>query len=72
MYEPPSQNNWVCTHHFDAEYALAYHNGYNAAKDGLSLKNNPYKPSGHERETTYNDELHYWWYSGFIDCEQNI
>lgn len=46
-------------------YKKAYDLGYQAASSGLSEKDNPYPTSGHERDTTFDDELHYQWYSGF-------
>lgn len=64
-FDPPTSANWVYTHPLDEEYPLAYIAGYQAALDGLSLEMNPHKESGHERETTFTDELHFWWYSGW-------
>lgn len=43
-----------------------YDLGYNAAKDGKKYKN-PHKPSGHERDTTYDDEMNFWYYCGYYD-----
>lgn len=40
--------------------------GYNGGKDS----ENPYKPSGHERDTTYEDQLHFRWYVGQSDGEE--
>lgn len=55
---------------FDNDYfEEAYNEGYQAAKDGKSEDDNPYPPSGHERETTFKDELNYHWYQGFWDYE---
>lgn len=63
-YDPPSETRWVYTHRFDESYAKAYEYGFDAAAEGKTLKDNPYKHSTHERQTTYDDELSYWWYSG--------
>ena len=47
------------------EFQEAYRQGYQAGREGGGKKN-PYPESGHERETTYEDELHYQWYSGHM------
>ena len=65
MYDPPSKTNWVYTCLFDEEFAEAYNLGYEASKQNKILDDNPYRPSGHERDTTWSDELNYWWYSGW-------
>jgi hypothetical protein len=44
----------------------AFEAGKRAARDGKTIEDNPYKESGHERETTYADELHYQWFTGFL------
>lgn len=49
----------------------AYDEGYQAAKDGLDETENPWELSGHERDTTYQDEMHYAWYSGWEDYNFN-
>jgi hypothetical protein len=48
----------------------AYIDGYFAAKKKKPLEENPYKPSGHERDTTFDDERHYQWYRGWMDFEE--
>lgn len=50
-------------------FKKAYNQGKRAGKRGKSLDANPYKPSGHERDTTFDDECHYQWYPGWIDAE---
>jgi hypothetical protein len=44
----------------------AFEAGKRAAIAGLKLADNPYKESGHERETTPEDELYYQWFTGFL------
>lgn len=39
--------------------------------NGEAEEGNPYKLSGHERDTTWEDECHYQWWSGFIDGSSN-
>jgi hypothetical protein len=51
----------------EAMFKKVYDAGYNAAKSGLSPTENPYKPSGHERDTTLDDELHMEWETGYED-----
>lgn len=58
----------MCGSFFES-YAESYTAGYNAAKNGGKESDNPHKESGHPRDTTYDDELHYWWSSGFNDFE---
>ena len=65
MYNPPSKNNWCFSNYFSDSYREAYDEGYAAAKAGKKEEENPHKLSGHERDTTFDDELHYWWWSGF-------
>ncbi len=69
MYNPPSQSNWVSTGPFIEEYARAYEEGFHAYKDGKSVEENPYPRSGHERDTTFSDELHQYWIEGFFAYE---
>jgi len=66
-YCPPSKDDWYYTHPFRDRYAEAYQEGWVAARS--ALHDNPYKPSGYERDSTYDDELHYWWYKGHSDWE---
>lgn len=70
MYNPPSKSHWVSSHSFQQEYADEYDAGFKAAADGKSLDDNPNELSGHERDTTYSDELHYWWYVGFSNFSE--
>ena len=56
-YDPPD----------DEDYKKAYDNGYNAAKSGLNLDDNPYPLSGHPRDMDFNDNRHFHWYSGWSD-----
>ena len=72
MYNPPSKReNWKNDYRFhqcSIEYFdKIYNEGYHAAENGKKLKNNPHKSSGHERDTTFDDEKHYWWDEGFDD-----
>lgn len=52
-------------------YAEAYRAGYLAGKSGDELEDNPYPGSGHERDTTFEDELQYQWQSGFMDGQED-
>ena len=56
-YDPPD----------DEYFKKAYDEGFHAAEAGKSLDDNPYEPSGHPRDTTFTDELNYYWYSGHSD-----
>ncbi len=67
MYDPPTEKNWVMVYPLIQSYVDAYEEGYQAAKQGKALEDNPYEESGHERDTTYSDEMNYWWYCGFVD-----
>lgn len=67
-YDPPSPTKWYYTHTFDKEYKEMYDKGYNDAKEGKEYTE-PHKPSNHERDTTYEDELNYWYYSGYYSYE---
>jgi hypothetical protein len=64
-YDPPSPTNWVNVGRFDRSYAEAYNAGYSAASAGSPISGNPHEESGHERDTTRSDELHYWWHCGY-------
>lgn len=64
MYNPPSKENWYSTGYFDDTYKEYYDLGYNAKE-----YKEPFEPSGHERDTTYHDELNYWYYVGYYDFE---
>ncbi len=66
-FNPPSKTNWCYSSRFDENFAKEYINGFNACNEGKELRDNPHKESKHERDTTYEDELHYWWYSGYLD-----
>ncbi len=57
QYDPPD----------DESMKEAYYQGFVAAQQGKKKSCNPYKPSGHERDTTFEDELYYYWYSGHCD-----
>ena len=67
IYDPPSETNWVYVHSFDKTYAEAYDEGQNSARCGHPPESCPYRESGHERDTTYQNELNYWWHHGFED-----
>lgn len=61
MYRPPDKE--------EDEFGFfkeAYDAGYKAAQAGESYKN-PYKESGHERDSTFDDELHYYYYTGYYN-----
>lgn len=60
MFDPPNE---------EGRFRDAYLLGWEAAKRGWRLDKNPYTPSGHERDTTFEDELHYQWYRGHEDFE---
>jgi hypothetical protein len=67
VYDPPSQDNWVLRGRFSESYKRAYDEGFQAAKDGKPQDDNPYVPTGHERDTGHADDLHYYWWSGWED-----
>lgn len=52
----------------DDPLVRAYRLGYEAAQRGEVDAANPHEPSGHERETTFQDELHYHWWLGHKDA----
>lgn len=47
-----------------------YDEGRAAYREGRREDDNPYKPSGHERDTTYEDERHQAWLLGFWDAQE--
>ena len=47
-----------------------YTEGYDAAIAGKTLDDNPHKESGHERDTTFEDEAHFRWYQGWCDYRE--
>lgn len=49
-----------------------YDEGWNACFNGADENDNPYTPSGHERETTWIDECHFAWYCGWGDAWSEI
>lgn len=62
MYNPPDEE--------DCEfYYKAYNLGFKTAMEGGIEGDNPYKPSEHERDTTFDDELYFYWIKGFGDYE---
>ena len=69
-FDPPSPNNWVMAWPYDPHYAEVYAQGYTAAHTGKDEQDNPYALSGHERDTTHEDELHQWWWSGWNDRDK--
>jgi hypothetical protein len=63
-YEPPTEDD-----SFSWEtYKKYYDKGFNDAKNGLDY-HELFKPSGHERDTTWEDEMNYWYYSGWSAFE---
>jgi len=66
MYDPPDKKESG----FSEMFVEAYHLGYEAAKNDELVDDNPYVLSGHERDTTFEDELHYHWYVGYSDFEE--
>lgn len=68
MYNPPKQKEWDSPFLHEL-FVEQYDLGYNCAKSGGKLDDNPNEPSGHERDTTVKDELYFYWYSGFEDFE---
>lgn len=74
MYNPPQKDprpqysNYVAysTNIWSDSFKDAYDEGFLAAKEEKN-EDNPYKPSGHERDTTFMDKLHYYWWRGFSD-----
>lgn len=70
MFDPPFANNWIHSNSYDVCYLEAYCKGYKHAQNKGLESDNPYIQSGLERETAWDDERHYWWYSGFNDYEE--
>jgi len=66
MYNPPTEDNWIQVGRFDDSYKSYYDLGYDEAKNEQEYED-PYEPSGHERDTTYTDELNFWYYCGYYD-----
>lgn len=66
MYSPPSKLSWHYVGLYDELYDTYYNMGWNDAKAGKNYEE-PYRPSGHERETTHTDELNYWHWKGYED-----
>lgn len=71
-FDPPTKKNWVHVGLCHESYTEEYINGYKAALTGKPAEDNPHEPSGHERDTTYKDELNYWWYCGWNDGDADI
>lgn len=61
-YNPPDDDQG------DDGVRTAYEEGYEAAQLGAA-EVNPYTPSGHERDTTVEDERHYHWWLGYQHYE---
>lgn len=70
MYNPPSKINWVHVGSFLESYKEYYDIGYNASKDNKEYEE-PFEPSKHERDTSYTDELNFWYYCGYYDWEES-
>jgi dihydrofolate reductase len=52
----------------DMEHREPWREGFDAKLMGKTHNDNPYEPSGHPRDTTYEDEQNFQWYSGFEDA----
>jgi len=50
------------------QFETEYLEGFISHLLGLTEDYNPYPPSGHERDSTYEDRRNYYWYSGFCDA----
>lgn len=68
MYNPPSKEKWVRVAPFIEDYKEFYDIGYTDSKNGLEYKE-PFSDNCHERYMDYSDELNYWYYIGYYDCE---
>ena len=55
----------------ETEETDEYLEGYKQGRAELKY-NNPYKPSGHERDTTCEDEWHYRFWRGYEDARETI
>jgi hypothetical protein len=55
----------IAGNYHEVAFDQAKEQGREAAKIGGKPEDNPYKKSGHERETTLSDELHQAWMKGF-------
>lgn len=49
---------------------IAFKEGWDAYHKGIQENGNPYKPSGHERDTTFEDERHAEWWRGWNEAEE--
>lgn len=49
----------------------AFNEGYQAYCEGKLIEDNPYKPSGDERDTKFEDELNFQWYSGWCEAQED-
>lgn len=58
---------WQAGYHddWDDSWHDDFVNGFRAQLAGLKQADNPHKPSGHERDTSYEDEAHFQWYRGY-------
>lgn len=66
MYSPPKDN--ICNEY----HVEAYDNGYNDRKNGIEYRADElYKPSGHERDTSFSDRLNFAYYQGYYDYEDD-
>ena len=64
--------NWVSTGLPSLYHNEAYMEGWLAAMRGFTDGSNPYELSGHERDTSFMNELHYQWMRGYDDFKDNI
>jgi hypothetical protein len=65
-YEPPNPREWWGELKLDA-----YNEGYYAGRLGAEEDDNPYNPSGHERDTTMDDEQYWAWGRGCRHGEED-
>jgi len=68
MFNPPTEDNWHKTGKCSEYFTKAYELGYLDASKGFTFTY-PYKHSNHERDTTFEDECNFWYYSGYYDWE---
>ena len=67
-YDPPTERDYS----YLEPYLEAYDLGHKAYTAGVKEGKNPYKSSGHERDTTMEDDERYeWWRCWWHACEDD-
>jgi hypothetical protein len=55
----------------EEQYEAEYQVGREACLSGMSEDDNPHEPSGHPRDSTHADELHFHWWRGYCNAQED-